>query len=61
MEGLPTRPACPAPLAVSAWNLMGGLEWGGVELVAEMLGVVDVEGLLHDLSTIRNHCNNSGE
>ena len=57
MEGLPIQPACPAPLAVAAWNFMGGFEWGGVELAAEMFGVQDVELWLHELAAIRNHDN----
>ena len=36
---------CPAPLAVEAWNTLGGMEWAGLEAVAEMLGVRDIEAL----------------
>jgi len=39
---------------VEAWNLLGGLEWGGLEAVAEMLGVRDIEGLVADLTVIRD-------
>lgn len=39
---------------------MGGFEWQAVEIAAEVFGIVDIEGWLHDLATIRNH-GNKGE
>ncbi len=45
---------CPAPLAVEAWNTLGGMEWAGLEAVAEMLGVHDIEGLVAGLTAIRD-------
>lgn len=55
MEGSPIQPACPAPLAVAAWNLLGGMEWEGVEVAAAIYGVEDVDLWLHELAAIRNH------
>jgi hypothetical protein len=40
-------------LAVRAWNLLGGVEWGGIEMVAETLGYTDLELLMHQLVVIR--------
>ena len=52
---MPGEPGpCPAPLSVEAWNTLGGLEWAGLEVVAEMLGVRDIEGLVADLTVIRD-------
>ena len=55
MDGLPVRPACPSPLAVMGWNLLGGIEWGGIEVAAEIIGVVDIDLWLHELAAIRSH------
>lgn len=41
-------------LAVRAWNLLGGLDWSGVELVADMLGYDDAELLAEQLAAIRD-------
>jgi len=40
-------------MALEAWNLMGGLDWAALPVVAEMLGVSDVERLIRQLVTIR--------
>lgn len=46
-------------LAIQAWNLLangsGGLDWGGLDFVAELLGVRDVEALVHRLGVIKLH------
>ncbi|MCW7542019.1 hypothetical protein OOT46_29920 [Aquabacterium sp. A7-Y] len=34
---------------------MGGLDWAGLLLVVELLGVSDVEALLHRLHIIKTH------
>lgn len=47
-------PPCPAPESVKAWNLLGGMEWAGLETVAEIVGICDIEGLVHDMTTIRD-------
>lgn len=39
---------------------MGGLEWGGLDVVVEMLGVTDVERLVRQLVIIRDQ-RNTGE
>jgi hypothetical protein len=39
---------------VRAWNILGGLEWRGLDLVAEMFGVRDVESWIADLATLRD-------
>jgi hypothetical protein len=36
-------------------NGMGGLDWAGLPLVCEWLGVDDVDGLLLRLSVIKAH------
>lgn len=41
--------------AVQAWNLMGGaIVWEALPVVTEMLGVDDVEVLIHLLTRIRD-------
>jgi hypothetical protein len=53
---LPLSPI-PAPgnagLAIAAWNMLGGLDWAGLPIVADILGIEDVDGLIRDLITIR--------
>jgi hypothetical protein len=39
---------------VRAWNLLSGLDWQGLELVAEMFGVRDVESWIDDIATLRD-------
>lgn len=52
---LPLPPGeCPAPLAVRAWNMMGGLDWSALPIVAERLGVADIEFWLDELLAIRD-------
>ncbi len=34
---------------------MGGLDWAGLPLVAEFLGVTDLEMLMHRLTVIKLH------
>jgi len=36
---------------------MGGFDWHALPIVAEMLGIADVEGLISDLATIRDYQN----
>jgi hypothetical protein len=40
-------------LAIRAWNMLGGMEWAGIEVVAEVLGYDDLEVLVTQLQTIR--------
>jgi hypothetical protein len=40
-------------LAVRAWNLMGGIDWAALPVVAEMLGIEDIETLVINLTEIR--------
>ncbi len=35
------------------WNVLGGIDWAGLPLVAEMFGIDDVEQLVRDLVTVR--------
>jgi hypothetical protein len=46
-------------LSLRAWGLLGGVEWTGLEVVAEMLGIHDIESLVVDLATIRDWQNRS--
>jgi hypothetical protein len=42
-----------AELAIAAWNMLGGLDWSGLPLVAEVLGIEDIEMLVAQLVVIR--------
>ena len=46
-------------VALQAWNLlatgMGGFDWQGLPLVVALLGVQDIELLLHRLQVIKTH------
>jgi hypothetical protein len=46
-------------LAITAWNLLangsGGIDWAGLPVVAELLGLMDVEMLLWRLLVIKRH------
>ncbi len=46
-------------LALRTWNLlsngMGGIDWAGLPLVVALLGITDIEGLLHRLQVIKTH------
>jgi hypothetical protein len=42
-------------MAVRAWNWMGGqIDWAGLPLVAELLGVVYLEILIEQLAALRD-------
>jgi hypothetical protein len=41
-------------LALQVWNLLGGIDWSGLPLAAEMFGIEDVEQLVRDLVTVRD-------
>ena len=41
-------------MAVTAWNLMGGIDWIALDAVAEMLGITDLETLVLQLVAIRD-------
>lgn len=52
------RPGQPdsAVRAVQAWNIMGGtIDWAGLPIVCELLGVADPARLIHQLTVIRAH------
>jgi len=41
-------------LAVQAWNLLGGaIDWTGLPVVAELLGIADIDLLIRQLALIR--------
>lgn len=46
-------------IAIRAFNLLangtGGIDWAGLPVVVELLGVEDIEDLLHRLEVIRMH------
>lgn len=44
-------------LAIRAWNMLGGMDWSGMTLVANVLGYDDMELLMLQLETIRNRQN----
>ena len=45
--------------AIRAWNLLadgsGGIDWAGLPLVCELLGVTELEPFLMRLEVIKNH------
>lgn len=41
--------------------MLGGLEWAGLPVVAEMLGITDIEALVTDLTVIRDWQNRSSD
>jgi len=42
-------------LAIKAWNWMGGqIDWTGLPLIAEILGVDDLEVLIVQLAALRD-------
>ncbi len=42
-------------LALRAWHWLGGkVDWSGIPLVAEILGIDDLEVLIVQLTTLRN-------
>ena len=55
---MPGQPAAAEPLAalaVRAWNWMGGqIDWSGLPLVADLLGIEDLEMLITQLATLRD-------
>lgn len=46
-------------IAIRAFNLMangmGGIDWSGLQMVVEYLGVTDIDDLVHRLEVIRTH------
>jgi len=40
-------------LATQAWNIMRGIDWAALPIVAEMLGIIDIEELIFHLTLIR--------
>jgi hypothetical protein len=40
---------------VKAWNMMGGLNWSALPIVAEIIGIQDLEYLVVQLNTIKQH------
>ena len=55
---LPIEPQPPPPdvnLALRGWNMLGGMEWSGLEMVADLLGVEDVEIFVIQLAALRDN------
>lgn len=50
----PGSPPSDVALAIRAWNMLGGMEWAGIPLVAELLGYEDLDILVAQLETIRD-------
>jgi hypothetical protein len=43
-------------VAIRVWNMLGGqLDWQGLEAVAALFGVDDIEILIYQLEVIRGH------
>ena len=41
-------------LSIRAWNIMGGIDWVALPVIAEMLGIDDIETLVLQLVAIRD-------
>ena len=41
-------------LLIRAWNIMGGIDWAALPVIAEMLGIDDIETLVLQLVAIRD-------
>lgn len=55
MPGFDSQPPEESRPAIRAWQLMGNaIEWGALEIVAELLGIDDVEVLILELAAIRD-------
>ena len=57
-QGKPTHSPPPDEIkpAIEAWNMLGGtIDWQGLPVICELLGITDVEMLLYELMVIRNH------
>ena len=54
---MPPPPPAPDEFKVSlrAWNLAGGMDWDGLDVAIDLLGIKDIEALLFDLQIIRDH------
>lgn len=50
----PGLPPVDVALAIRAWNMLGGMEWAGLDAVADILGIDDLEILVTQLQIIRN-------
>lgn len=48
-------------MAIRVWNLLanghGGIDWSGLPLVTELLGIDDIDGLILRLQVIKTHAN----
>lgn len=53
----PGAPPAGLEVAVQAWNMMGGLDWNALPVIADLLGVEDMELLINQLVVIRNGLN----
>ena len=49
-----SAPPADVQMAVTAWNLMRGIDWLALDAVAEMIGITDLETLITQLVTIRD-------
>jgi hypothetical protein len=44
-------------IALKAWDMMRGLDWHALPIIAEALGVTDIEMFIEQLITIRESNN----
>jgi hypothetical protein len=42
-------------MAIRAWNMLGGLDWAGLDAVIDVLGIDDPEILIAQLVVLRNN------
>lgn len=51
----PAHPPADCVVAIRAWNLLGGLDWAGLDDVCELVGADDPETLIAQLIVLRNN------
>jgi hypothetical protein len=54
----PFQPANPPPdvvLGIRAWNMLGGLDWAGLDTVLDVLGIDEPEILIAQLVVLRSN------
>jgi hypothetical protein len=42
-------------LATHVWNMLGGLDWAGLPVAAELYGITDIDSLVRHLIVIRDY------
>jgi hypothetical protein len=51
----PPPPPPEAAMAIRAWNMLGGLDWAGLDVVMDVIGIDDPELLIAQLVVLRSN------